>query len=132
MDVQIQQASAKSRLGDTYSTLASLAARQTFGAIDVTAPRSDGSMRFFMKDIGSSRQVILWLNIAFVYQLVGSRVNFVEAVYASFPALLYFNSSVVKPLLLPLLEQQSDASHPFAASDIGQSTLYDRRLLTFS
>lgn len=37
------------------------------------------------------------------------------------PAFLYLNSSLAKPLLVPLLEQQnsSQASFPFAAKDLG-------------
>lgn len=45
-----------------------------------------------------------------------------ENLYAALPMFLYFNSSLVKPLLEPLLEQQASSSYTssFAASDIGE------------
>ena len=55
LDDQIEQDSEKASLGGKYWALASLAARQTFGALDITAPQQDGSTRLFMRDIGFSR-----------------------------------------------------------------------------
>lgn len=45
-----------------------------------------------------------------------------EGLYAALPLFLYFNSSMVKPLLVPLLEQQNSSSYSasYAASDIGK------------
>jgi hypothetical protein len=47
------------------------------------------------------------------------RVNPVEVIYSALPALLYFNSSFVHDLLLPLFEFQSSSSAPYASSDLG-------------
>ncbi|KAI0727370.1 hypothetical protein C8Q72DRAFT_463133 [Fomitopsis betulina] len=106
LDAQIRQAAANIAPGNQYWNMLSLSARQVFGALDLTAPGSDGATRFFLKDIGLS-----------------GRVNPVSTLYAALPTFLYFNSSMVKPLLLPLLEQQNSSSYSasYAASDIGTS-----------
>ncbi|KZT68279.1 hypothetical protein DAEQUDRAFT_337808 [Daedalea quercina L-15889] len=105
LDSQVQQAAANVSSGSEYYNMLSLATRQAFGALDLTAPGSDGSIRFFMKDIGFS-----------------NRVNPVESLYAALPVYLYCNSSMVKSLLLPLLEQQNASSYTsnYAAKDIGE------------
>lgn len=54
LDAQVRQAAAKVSPGSQYWNMLSLAARQVFGALDLTAPDSDGTTRFFMKDIGLS------------------------------------------------------------------------------
>jgi len=90
-----------------------LAARQTFGAIDITvANGTDGNwntsdVMIFMKNIGGTN----------------GRVNPVEVLYAAFPMFLYFNASFGKALLAPLLEFQNSPLYtlPYAASDLGQS-----------
>ncbi|TFY64799.1 hypothetical protein EVJ58_g2384 [Rhodofomes roseus] len=109
LDSQIESAAANVSSGSQYYNMLSLAARQAFAALDLTTSSpggSDSSTRFFMKDIGYS-----------------SRVNPVETLYAALPMFLYFNASMVKPLLLPLLEQQNSSSYTaqYAASDIGTS-----------
>lgn len=55
LDAQVRQAAANSSPGSQYWNMVSLAARQVFGALDLTAPGSDGTARFFMKDIGLSQ-----------------------------------------------------------------------------
>ena len=57
-----------------------------------------------------------------IYLHLRRRVNPVENLYAALPMFLYFNSSLVKPLLKPLLEQHASSSYTssFAASDIGE------------
>ena len=52
-----------------------------------------------------------------------SRVNAVETLYASFPALMYIDPSLGKPLLEPLLRFQASTNHgiPYAARDLGNS-----------
>ncbi|KAH9913165.1 uncharacterized protein B0H18DRAFT_1126524 [Fomitopsis serialis] len=103
LDSQIQSAASEVSSGSQYYNMLSLAARQTYGALDLTT--SGGSTRFFMKDIGYS-----------------SRVTPVETLYAALPMFLYFNASMVKPFLLPLLEQQNTSyTAQYAARDIGTS-----------
>ncbi|EMD37369.1 hypothetical protein CERSUDRAFT_114042 [Gelatoporia subvermispora B] len=97
------------KISPQYADLVSLAARQVFGAIDITVSNgSDGRWNMsdtmmFMKDIGSTR-----------------RVNPVEVMYQAFPMFLYLNSSFGKPLLAPLLEYQSSLKFPlpYAAADL--------------
>ncbi|KZT10711.1 uncharacterized protein LAESUDRAFT_643898 [Laetiporus sulphureus 93-53] len=99
-----------SSITSQYSDLISLAARQAFGAIDITVPKgTDGNgdisdVMIFMKNMGTDR-----------------RVNPVEVMYASFPMFLYLNASFGKGLLAPLLEYQSGSAYnlPHAASDLG-------------
>lgn len=49
------------------------------------------------------------------------RANPVEVIYAALPALLYFNSSLARDLLLPLFEFQSSPSYSngYASPDLG-------------
>jgi len=108
--VDNELASAASAISQNYTDLVTLAARQTFGGIDITvANGTDGNWNIsdtmiFMKDIG-----------------VSSRVNPVEVLYAAFPIFLYLNASFAKRLLAPLLDFQDSALYtlPYAASDIG-------------
>ena len=53
-----------------------------------------------------------------------SRVNAVETLYAAFPALMYIDPSIGRPLLEPLFRFQasSDYGIPYAAEDLGIST----------
>ncbi|KZT72217.1 hypothetical protein DAEQUDRAFT_763324 [Daedalea quercina L-15889] len=97
-------------ISSEYSDLVSLAARQTFGAIDITVSQGTDSqwntsdVMIFMKNMGNNR-----------------RVNPVEIMYAAFPMFLCVNASYGRPLLTPLLEYQSSSMYtlPYAASDIG-------------
>ncbi|PCH44011.1 DUF1793-domain-containing protein [Wolfiporia cocos MD-104 SS10] len=99
-----------SLISTQYMDILALAARQIFGALDITVPSdlSDGwsadDVRIFMKDMGSSQ-----------------RVNPVEQLYAAFPAFLCVNASLGRPLLALLFESQDVASNmlPYAAQDIG-------------
>ena len=122
LDSQVLQAAANVSTGNQYWNMLSLAARQVFGALDLTAPGSDGTTRFFMKDIGRSRSACLPQSPSVWCSHIRRRVNPVENLYAALPIFLYFNSSMVKPLLEPLLEQQASSSYTssFAASDIGE------------
>ncbi|KAJ7171489.1 hypothetical protein C8R46DRAFT_1263038 [Mycena filopes] len=112
LDTQILQAA--SAVSQDYADLVSLATRQALAGMDITlSTKPDGSWNFsdvkaFMKDIGN--------------MLPGDRrVNPTEAIYAALPALMYFNASLIGPLLEPLLEYQNSSaySNPFAASDLG-------------
>ncbi|EMD37366.1 hypothetical protein CERSUDRAFT_114039 [Gelatoporia subvermispora B] len=98
------------KISPQYADLVSLAARQVFGAIDITVSAgSDGQwnssdVQIFMKDIGNTQ-----------------RVNPVEVLYQAFPMFLYLNSSLGKPLLEPLLQYESSSqfSLAYAAADLG-------------
>ena len=52
-----------------------------------------------------------------------SRVNAVETLYAAFPALMYIDPSLGKPLLEPLLQFQASPEYgiPYDARDLGNS-----------
>ncbi|CCM05442.1 uncharacterized protein FIBRA_07661 [Fibroporia radiculosa] len=110
LDNQLMQAS--SSISNEYSQVVSLAARQTFGSMDITvANGTDGNwntsdVMIFMKNMG-----------------IDGRVNPVEIMYASFPLFLYLNASFGKPLLAPLFEYQDSpqTALPYAISDLGGS-----------
>ncbi|KZT68278.1 hypothetical protein DAEQUDRAFT_812241 [Daedalea quercina L-15889] len=96
--------------GKLYDML-SLATRQVYSSLEITAPQAVGEQtnnmtRVFMKDMGYDR-----------------RVTPVETLYAALPMFLHYNASFLKPLLEPLLEQQNSStnSSPYAAKDIGDS-----------
>ncbi|KAF8992055.1 hypothetical protein BDQ17DRAFT_240301 [Cyathus striatus] len=99
-------------ISSKYNDLISFSLRMTFAAMDITIPRfgngtvDTSDLKIFMKDIGSS-----------------GRVNPVEIIYAAFPAILYFNSTLAGSLLEPLLEYQtsSDYKNAYAAPDLGNA-----------
>ncbi|PCH43524.1 hypothetical protein WOLCODRAFT_164515 [Wolfiporia cocos MD-104 SS10] len=117
-DNTIQQAAAS--YSSEYSSVVSFAARQVFGALDITLPQpsSGGTwdtsdVKIFMKNIGND-----------------GRVNPVEKIYAALPMFLYINASYVEYLLAPLFELQNTSTYPysFAARDLG--TAYPNASLT--
>ncbi|KAH6905885.1 glutaminase GtaA [Coprinopsis sp. MPI-PUGE-AT-0042] len=94
---------------DGYADLVALSLRQTMASIEITVPVTDGKLdasdvKSFMKDVGET-----------------GRVNPLGTLYASIPALLYLNPSLIGTLLDPLLEAQALSSYPhaFAAPDLG-------------
>ncbi|KAF9443524.1 hypothetical protein P691DRAFT_787943 [Macrolepiota fuliginosa MF-IS2] len=95
-----------------YADIVSLVTRQIFAAMDITIPSAQpgkfnsSDVKIFMKDMGAS-----------------SRANPVEVIYGAFPALLYFNPSFARDLLVPLLDFQSSSlyKNPYAAPDLGTS-----------
>ncbi|KAJ3902272.1 putative glutaminase A, partial [Lentinula edodes] len=99
-------------ISSNYVDLVSLASRQLMAGLEVTVGTdSSGKLNasdilFFMKDTGNSQ-----------------RTNPVEAMYASFPGILYLNASWAGYLLKPLmqLEQSGLYSLSFAAGDLGNS-----------
>ncbi|KAH9914021.1 uncharacterized protein B0H18DRAFT_887542 [Fomitopsis serialis] len=105
LDTQVREAASSiSADGKLYDML-SLATRQVFSSLEITAPyQSDATTRIFMKDLGTSQ-----------------RVTPVEKLYAALPLFLYYNASLVKPLLVPLLEQQNTSlgEYPYASKDLG-------------
>ncbi|KAI0665975.1 hypothetical protein C8Q78DRAFT_1072736 [Trametes maxima] len=102
-----------SRISPEYADLVSLAARQTMASLDITVSTgTDGQpnssdVRIFMKDNGATTPT--------------SRINPVERIYAALPMMLFFNASLVGPMLVPLLESQdgSTVQQPYAALDLG-------------
>ncbi|KAI0040745.1 hypothetical protein FA95DRAFT_825625 [Auriscalpium vulgare] len=96
----------------TYADLLSIAARQAFGATELTIGKgSDGAWNqsdamLFMKDIGATNP---------------NRVNAVETLHASFPVFMVIDPTLGPPLLEPLLQFQSSSSYPnkYAAPDAG-------------
>lgn len=55
------------------------------------------------------------------------RVTPVENLYAALPMFLYYNATLLKPLLVPLLEQQNNAAqYPYAAKDLGIILIHSR------
>ncbi|KAH6905884.1 hypothetical protein BKA70DRAFT_1564642 [Coprinopsis sp. MPI-PUGE-AT-0042] len=108
LDTKIMK-DARSSGTEGYADLVALSLRQTMASIEVTVPVTDGKpdagdLKSFMKDIGET-----------------GRVNPLGTLYASLPALLYLNPSLVGTLLDPLLEAQALSSYPhaFAAPDLG-------------
>lgn len=98
--------SAASQISSEYADIVSLATRQIFASMDITvAQDKDGTLnasdvKIFMKDMG-----------------VSTRTNPVDVLYGALPALLYFNATIVRDMLEPLLEAQTTS--PYAAPDLG-------------
>ncbi|KAH9914023.1 uncharacterized protein B0H18DRAFT_1125885 [Fomitopsis serialis] len=107
LDTQVRGAASSISVDGKLHDMLSLATRQAFSSLEITAPHgSDGTTRIFMKDMGTSQ-----------------RVTPVEKLYAALPMFLYYNASLVKPLLVPLLEQQNTSlgAFPYASKDLGSS-----------
>ena len=53
---------------------------------------------------------------------LSSRVNAVETLYSAFPAFMYIDPSLGRPLLEPLLQLQASPNYtiPYAAADLGE------------
>ncbi|KAH9914014.1 uncharacterized protein B0H18DRAFT_887524 [Fomitopsis serialis] len=104
-DTQVREAASSISVDGKLYDMLSLATRQVFSSLEITAPyQSDGTTRIFMKDLGTSQ-----------------RVTPVEKLYAALPMFLYYNASLVKLLLAPLLEQQNTSlgAYPYASKDLG-------------
>lgn len=66
-------------------------------------------------------------------RLPHSRVTPVENLYAALPMFLYYNVTLLKPLLVPLLEQQNNtARYPYASKDLGKLHYHSRWHLTIN
>ncbi|KAJ3568846.1 hypothetical protein NP233_g5446 [Leucocoprinus birnbaumii] len=99
--------SAASQISSEYADILSIVTRQIFASMDFTVTRAqngalDPTPRIFMKDMG-----------------VSTRTNPVDVLYGALPAFLYFNATLVRDLLEPLLELQT--SSPYAAPDLGST-----------
>ena len=53
--------------------------------------------------------------------ILSSRVNAVETLYSAFPAFMYIDPTLGRPLLEPLFQLQASPNYtiPFAAADLG-------------
>lgn len=98
--------SAANEVSPEYADILSLVTRQIFASLDITLEKTGGgyfnlsAVRIFMRDMG-----------------VSARTNPVDVIYGAFPALVYFNATIARHLLEPLLELQENSS--FAAPDLG-------------
>ncbi|KAH9914017.1 uncharacterized protein B0H18DRAFT_151561 [Fomitopsis serialis] len=105
LDAQVRKAASNISADGKLFDMLSLATRQVFGSLEITAPHeSDATTRIFMRDMGNSQ-----------------RVTPVEKLYAALPMFLYYNATLVKLLLVPLLEQQNTSlgAFPYASKDLG-------------
>ncbi|KAH9924482.1 uncharacterized protein B0H18DRAFT_1211906 [Fomitopsis serialis] len=105
LDTQVRQAASNISASGKLFDMLSLATRQVFSSLEITAPyQSDNTTRIFMRDMGTSQ-----------------RVTPVERLYAALPMFLYYNATLVKLLLVPLLEQQNTSlgAFPYASKDLG-------------
>ncbi|KAF9445097.1 hypothetical protein P691DRAFT_735541 [Macrolepiota fuliginosa MF-IS2] len=110
LDFDNKVVSAAAAVSSEYVGIISLVTRQIFAAMDITIPSaqpgqfSDSDVKIFVKDMG-----------------VSLRASPVEVIYGAFPALLYFNPSLARDLLAPLLDFQSSSHYknPYAAPDLG-------------
>ncbi|KAH9021641.1 hypothetical protein EDB84DRAFT_1580790 [Lactarius hengduanensis] len=112
LDQKILQGAApvSNLLGD----LVSLATAQVYGSTqltigtDASGNYNESDVMMFMKNIGGSKT---------------NRVNAVETLYSAFPAFMYIDPTLGKPLLEPLLQLQASPNYtiPYAAADLGSS-----------
>ncbi|KAI9459211.1 hypothetical protein BJY52DRAFT_387895 [Lactarius psammicola] len=94
--------------------LVSLATAQVYGStqltigIDANGNYNESDVMMFMKNIGG---------------LNPNRVNAVETLYSAFPAFMYIDPTLGRPLLEPLFRLQAspDYTIPYAAADLGSS-----------
>ncbi|KAH8999019.1 hypothetical protein EDB83DRAFT_897501 [Lactarius deliciosus] len=112
LDQKILQGAApvSNLLGD----LVSLATAQVYGSTQLTIGTdangnyNKSDVMMFMKNIGGSKT---------------NRVNAVETLYSAFPAFMYIDPTLGRPLLEPLLQLQASPNYtiPYAAADLGSS-----------
>lgn len=96
------------RVSDEYADLVAIGARQTLGAMDFAIAKDEHEND----------------TMAFMAVSDDSRVNAVETIFASFPALLCVNATWAGYLLRPLLEvgKSSREKFEYANYDLGTST----------
>ncbi|KAH9020013.1 hypothetical protein EDB85DRAFT_1872770 [Lactarius pseudohatsudake] len=102
-------------LGD----LVSLSTAQVYGStqltvvIDANGNYNKSDVMMFMKTIGGAQQVLT----------CSSRVNAVDTLYSAFPAFMFIDPTLGRPLLEPLFRLQASPSYtiPYAAADLGAS-----------
>ncbi|KAI9433017.1 hypothetical protein H4582DRAFT_2188442 [Lactarius indigo] len=112
LDQEIFQAAAP--VSDLLGDLVSLSTAQVFGSThltigtDANGNYNESDVMMFMKNIGGSKT---------------NRVNAVETLYSAFPAVMYIDPTLGRPLLEPLLRLQASPNYtiPYAATDLGSS-----------
>ncbi|TBU63560.1 hypothetical protein BD310DRAFT_945106 [Dichomitus squalens] len=98
-DKQINDAASK--ISSDYASLVALSIRQTFGTIEITAPRqSDGSL--------DTSKVLTFMKRSI------KTVNTVDVIYPSWLLFLYSNTVIARSLIEPLLQYQSTGQYPNA------------------
>ncbi|TBU23523.1 hypothetical protein BD311DRAFT_781613 [Dichomitus squalens] len=98
-DKQINDAASK--ISSDYASLVALSIRQTFGTIEITAPRqSDGSL--------DTSKVLTFTKRSI------KTVNTVDVIYPSWLLFLYSNTVLARSLIEPLLQYQSTGQYPNA------------------
>ncbi|KAH9021634.1 hypothetical protein EDB84DRAFT_1274897 [Lactarius hengduanensis] len=117
LDQKILQGAApvSNLLGD----LVSLSTAQVYGStqltvvIDANGNYNKSDVMMFMKTIGGAQQVLT----------LSSRVNAVDTLYSAFPAFMFIDPTLGRPLLEPLFRLQASPSYtiPYAAADLGAS-----------
>lgn len=88
--------------GHDYSTITTLAVRQTFGALQYAGTTSQPYI--FLKEISSNGDI-----------------QTVDVIFPAFPMFLYLNATLAKYLLDPLFENQEGGAYPnkYAQHDLG-------------
>ncbi|KAH9021636.1 hypothetical protein EDB84DRAFT_1580787 [Lactarius hengduanensis] len=112
LDQKILQGAAP--VSDLLGDLVSLATAQVYGSTQLTIGTdangnyNKSDVMMFMKNIGGS-------------QLKANRVNAVETLYSAFPAFMYIDPTLGKPLLEPLFQLQASPNYTiqYAAADLG-------------
>ncbi|KAG6821602.1 hypothetical protein H0H93_000111 [Arthromyces matolae] len=118
LDAQIKR-DAK-RISTDYADLVALSIRQAIGATEITiSKRTDGTWNtsdvlVFLKDLTSFIKVASDISR-------GGNVNTVDAIFASWPALLYLNPTLGKYLLEGILQYGASgiSPHDWAVHDLG-------------
>jgi hypothetical protein len=112
LDQKILQGAAP--FSDLLGDLVSLATAQVYGSTQLTVGTdasgnyNSSDVMMFMKNIGGSET---------------NRVNPVETLYSAFPAFMFIDPTLGRPLLEPLFQLQASPNYtiPFAATDLGSS-----------
>ncbi|KAH8977287.1 hypothetical protein EDB86DRAFT_2818156 [Lactarius hatsudake] len=112
LDQKILQAAAP--ISDLLGDLVSLATAQVYGSThltvgtDASGNYNESDVMMFMKNIGGSE---------------ANQVNAVETLYSAFPAFMYIDPTLGRPLLEPLFQLQASANYTilYAAADLGSS-----------
>ncbi|KAH9021999.1 hypothetical protein EDB85DRAFT_2187724, partial [Lactarius pseudohatsudake] len=114
LDQKILQAVASAPVSDLLGDLVSLATAQVYGSThltvgtDASGNYNESDVMMFMKNIGGSE---------------ANRVNAVETLYSAFPAFMYIDPTLGRPLLEPLFQLQASPNYTilYAAADLGSS-----------
>ncbi|KAI9459212.1 hypothetical protein BJY52DRAFT_1211943 [Lactarius psammicola] len=112
LDQKILQGAAT--VSDLLGDLVSVATAQVYGSTQLTIGTdangnyNESDVMMFMKNIGG---------------LNPNRVNAVETLYSAFPAFMYIDPTLGRPLLEPLFQLQASPNYtiPYAAADLGSS-----------